>query len=104
VKLVEGSEVYNFPINHLVHFSCKISSFYHSNSDSPKEIRQAATSSALQRARAPSRAVRRLGVWASSRRPEAASSRGWEHSDALEVRAHHSEPRPHRPSAHDVVR
>jgi hypothetical protein len=23
VKVVEGSEIYNFPIHHLVHFSCK---------------------------------------------------------------------------------
>jgi hypothetical protein len=25
VKVVEDSEIYNFPIHHLVHFSCKIS-------------------------------------------------------------------------------
>jgi hypothetical protein len=25
VKYLEGSEIYNFPIHHLVHFSCKIS-------------------------------------------------------------------------------
>jgi hypothetical protein len=25
VKVVEGSEIYNFPIHHLIHFSCKIS-------------------------------------------------------------------------------
>jgi hypothetical protein len=25
VKVVEGGEIYNFPIHHLVHFSCKIS-------------------------------------------------------------------------------
>jgi hypothetical protein len=24
VKVVEGSEIYNFPIHHLVHFCCKI--------------------------------------------------------------------------------
>jgi hypothetical protein len=24
VKVVEGSETYNFPIHHLVHYSCKI--------------------------------------------------------------------------------
>jgi hypothetical protein len=64
VKVVEGSEIYNFRIHHLVHFSCKNSSFYHSNSASPKKIRQAAMPPALQRAGAPARAVRRLGVWA----------------------------------------
>jgi hypothetical protein len=64
VKVVEGSEIYNFPIHHLVHFSCKNSSFYHSNSASPKQMRQAATPPALQRADAPAHTVRHLGVWA----------------------------------------
>jgi hypothetical protein len=72
VKVVECSEIYNFPIHHLVHFSCKTSSFYPSNSASPEENRPAATSLALQRARAPAHAVHRLGVRAPSRLPEAA--------------------------------
>jgi hypothetical protein len=56
VKVVEGSEIYNFPIHTLVHFSCKKLSFYHSNRASPKQFQADATSPALQRARAPARA------------------------------------------------
>jgi hypothetical protein len=34
VKVVEGSEIYNFPIHHLEHFSCNFWSFSSSNSAS----------------------------------------------------------------------
>jgi hypothetical protein len=83
VKVVEGSEIYNFPIHHSVHFSCKISSFYHSNSASPKEIRQAATPPALQRVGAPARAVRCLGVWAARAFPRSCRPEAGGHSEAL---------------------
>jgi hypothetical protein len=59
VKVVEGSEIYNFPIHHLVHFSCKNSSYGQSNSARPKFFWQAATPPALQRAGAPARAFPR---------------------------------------------
>jgi hypothetical protein len=36
VRVVEGSEIYNFPIHHSVHFSCNNSSYGQSNRDSPK--------------------------------------------------------------------
>jgi hypothetical protein len=35
VKVVEGSEIYNFPIHHLVHFSYKILNYTQSNQDTP---------------------------------------------------------------------
>jgi hypothetical protein len=35
VKVVESSEIYNFPIHHLVHFSSKNLSFYRSDRASP---------------------------------------------------------------------
>jgi hypothetical protein len=44
VKVVEGSDIYNFTIHHLVHFSCKNLSFYRSNRTSPNNSRQTATS------------------------------------------------------------
>jgi hypothetical protein len=44
VKVVEGSEIYNFPIHHLVHFSCKNLSFYRSKRASPNNSRKTATS------------------------------------------------------------
>jgi hypothetical protein len=50
VKVVEGSDIYNFPIHTLVHFSCKKLSFYRSNRASPKQFQADATLSALQRA------------------------------------------------------
>jgi hypothetical protein len=56
VKVVEGSEIYNFPIDTLVHVSCKKLCFYRSNRASPKQFQADATSPALQRARAPARA------------------------------------------------
>jgi hypothetical protein len=77
VKVVEGSDIYNFPIHHLVHFSCKISSFYHSNSASPKEIKQAATPPA------PACAVRRLGIWAARAFPRPCRPEAGGHSEAL---------------------
>jgi hypothetical protein len=39
VKVVEGSEIYNFPIHHLVHFYSKFWSFTCSNSGTVKRIR-----------------------------------------------------------------
>jgi hypothetical protein len=39
VKVVEGSEIYNFPIHHLVHFYSKFWSFTCSNSGRVKRIR-----------------------------------------------------------------
>jgi hypothetical protein len=50
VRVVEGSEIYNFPIHTLVHFSCKKLSFYRSNKASPKQFRADATSPAPPRA------------------------------------------------------
>jgi hypothetical protein len=77
VKVVEGSEIYNFPIHHLVHFSCKKSSYYQSNSASPtfsgRLRRRSRAGAAPARARAalasgpPGRAPRAAAL------PEAAS-------------------------------
>jgi hypothetical protein len=78
VKVVEGSEIYNFPIHHSVHFSCKNSSYGQSNSASPKF-------SGRPRRRA--RAVRRLGVWAARAFPRSclpeAGGGGVGHFEAL---------------------
>jgi hypothetical protein len=66
VKVVEGSEIYNFPIHHLVHFSCKILSFYHSNRASPTflgRLRRHPCAGA-----APARAPCRLGIRAAGPR------------------------------------
>jgi hypothetical protein len=38
VKVVEGSEIYNFPIHHFVHFYSKFWSFACSNSGSAKRV------------------------------------------------------------------
>jgi hypothetical protein len=85
VKVVDGSEIYNFPIHLLVHFSCKNSSYFWSNVASPT---RSGRPRRYPRSSAPARAVPPPQHLGRSRCPEAASSRGWEHSEALEVRAH----------------
>jgi hypothetical protein len=59
VKVVEGSEIYNFPIHHLVHFYSKFWSFERSNRTTVARIQ------AGQRRATPHRAC--LAVWAACR-------------------------------------
>jgi hypothetical protein len=61
VKVVEGSEIYNFPIYRSVQFYSKVWSFACSNSGSAKRVR-----ASRRRDVAHPRAPRRLGVWAAA--------------------------------------
>jgi hypothetical protein len=77
VKVVEGSEIYNFPIHRSVHFSSNFGSKSGSNSPAPQHVtleRDVATRQSTRRApaRAAARQGRPLGVRAHGPRPEAA--------------------------------
>jgi hypothetical protein len=90
VKVVEGSEIYNFPIHHLVHFSSNFGSKSGSNSPAPQHVtleRDVATRQSARRA--PAHAVTRqgspLGVRAHGPRPEAAPSLDHAHTEAIRI-------------------
>jgi hypothetical protein len=53
VKIVEGSEIYNFPIHYFVHFYSKFWSFACSNGDSAKRVRASWRRAALCAATSP---------------------------------------------------
>jgi hypothetical protein len=59
VKVVEGSEIYNFPIHHLVHFDSKFWTFTCSNSGTVKRIRASRRRAALRAATFHARVPRR---------------------------------------------
>jgi hypothetical protein len=77
MKVVEASEIYNFPIHHLVHFSCKNLSFYRSNRASPNKFRVDCDVAPRPRAR--------RSPWRSGRRP---APLGWLHDPRLIPRSH----------------
>jgi hypothetical protein len=66
VKVVEGSDIYNFPIHHFLHFYSKFWSFTCSNSGTAKRNRVSRCRAGLCAATS-----RRLGVCASAAPPEA---------------------------------
>jgi hypothetical protein len=55
VKVVEGSEIYNFPIHHFVHFYSKFWSFACSNGGSATRVRASRRRAVTSRAHAPPR-------------------------------------------------
>jgi hypothetical protein len=100
VEVVEGSEIYNFAIYPLMHFS---SSFGRKTwSKWPKSKRSGWNRPAPRRRPRPCRARPRHPRCTSrghARLPKAPRA-----PRPLEVRTRHVEPRPRHPSAHDVVR
>jgi hypothetical protein len=109
VKVVEGSEIYNFSNHHLVHFYSNIWSFRRSNSGAVSQGRVSRRHAAPRRDVARRARARACAAPTSASEPLAPSRgrtppRGRARTEALEVRARHVEPSTSPPSVHCFTR
>jgi hypothetical protein len=90
VKLIEGSEIYNFPIQHLVHFSCKFWSILLSNRAGWNSVTSCRDVAPAKAPRAPPRAPRcRTAVRSRTRVPRRACDPRSEHHNPRDAPPRH---------------